>query len=147
MRAKLWTNLIHPQFSVAMQRSPKQTRHTMNARLLSSVEEYITTDQVPKDGDLFAGAGLIVTDDPNRNYHEGDVCVVSPLARQISWAVYQMKSVFSDEIDHLNKLTFYPSLGKAAIAATQASKSDAEILMAVVAEAKDFWSNRPLTSQ
>ncbi len=119
----------------------------MNARLLSSVEEYITTGQVPNDGDLFAGAGLIVTDDPNRNHHDDDIFIVSPLARQISWAVYQMKSVFSDEIDHLSKLTFYPALGKAAIAATQASKTDAEILMAVVSEAKDFWSNRPLIPQ
>ncbi len=116
----------------------------MNARLLSSVEEFITTQQVPNDCDLFAGAGLIVTDDPNRNFHEGDVRVVSPLARQISWAVYQMKSVFTDEIDHLNKLTFYPALGRAAIAAIQAGKSDTEILKAIVAEAKDFWSNRPL---
>jgi hypothetical protein len=116
----------------------------MNARLLSSVSEFITAQQVPNDGDLFAGAGLIVTDDPNRDYHEGDLLVVSPSARQISWAVYQMKSVFSDEIDHLNKLTFYPALGKAAIAAAQAGKSDTEILMAIVAEAKDFWSDRPL---
>ncbi len=116
----------------------------MNARLLSSVEESITAQQVPNDGNLFAGAGLIVTDDPNRNHHEDDIFVVSPLARQISWAVYQMKSVFSEEIDHINKLTFYPALGKAAIAAIQAGKSDAEILMAVLAEAKNFWSNRPL---
>jgi hypothetical protein len=119
----------------------------MNARLLSSVEEFIATQQVPSDGDLFAGAGLIVTDDPNRNHHEDDVLVVSPLARQISWTVYQMKSVFSDEIDHINKLTFYPALGKAAIAATQAGKPDLDILKAVVAEAKDFWSNRPLVSR
>jgi hypothetical protein len=119
----------------------------MNARLLSSVEEFITAHQVPNGGDFFAGAGLIVTDDPNRNYNEGDVFVVSPLARQISWAIYQMKSVFSDEIDHLNKLTFYPALGKAAIAAAQAGKSDSDVLKAVVVEAKNFWSNRPLTSR
>ena len=119
----------------------------MNARLLSSVEEFITAHQVPNGGDFFAGAGLIVTDDPNRNYNEGDVFVVSPLARQIIWAIYQMKSVFSDEIDHLNKLTFYPALGKAAIAAAQAGKSDSDVLKAVVVEAKNFWSNRPLTSR
>lgn len=118
----------------------------MNARLLTSVEEFITTKQVPKDGGLFAGAGLIVAEDADRTHHEGDVLVVSPLARQISWAVFQMKSVFCDELDHINKLSFYPALGRAALGAIQAGKPDTEILMAVVNEAKDFWSNRSLTT-
>jgi hypothetical protein len=119
--------------------------NAMNAQLLSSVEEVITAQKVPNDGDLFAGAGLIVTDDPNCKYNEGDVLVLSPLARQISWVVYQMRSVFSDEIDYLNKLAFYPALGRSAISVSQSGKSDTEILMAVVSEAKNFWSNRLLS--
>lgn len=58
-----------------------------------------------------------------------------------------MKSVFGDEIDFVNKLSFYPALGRAVIAAIQAGKSETDILLAIVAEAKDFWSNRPLTSR
>ena len=116
----------------------------MNARLLTSVEDFIATQTIPTEGDLFAGSGLIVSDDPDRNRHESDVFILSPNARQISWVIYQMKSVFSDEIDHLNKLTFYPALGRAAIKAISDQRGDMEVLQAVIAEAKDFWSNRPL---
>ncbi len=116
----------------------------MNTRLLNSIEDFLASEVVPHEGKHFAGAGLIVTDDPNRNHHEGDVVVFSPFAGQISWLIYQMKSAFSDEIDLLNKLTFYPALGRAANAAMQAGLPEKEILRAILAGAKDFWSNRPL---
>ncbi|MDZ4815386.1 MAG: hypothetical protein SGI71_03870 [Verrucomicrobiota bacterium] len=116
----------------------------MNTTLLSSIEDFITSESVPRDGDLFAGAGLIVTDDPKRNRHEDDVFVQSPLARQISWVIFQMQSVFSDEIDYLNKRTFYPAMGRAANAALKSGLSEKDVLRAIIAEAKDFFlSNRP----
>lgn len=117
----------------------------MNPRILSSVEEFISNQTIPSNLDLFAGAGLIVSDDPQRNRSAEDVFVLSPQARQISWVIYQMKSVFSDEIDYRNKLTFYPSLGRAANRAIADRLTDSEVLRAIVAEAKNFWSNRPLT--
>lgn len=116
----------------------------MNINLLTKVEETIRANQVPDDSELFAGAELIISDDPNRNHFPEDVFVLSPIARKISWVVFQMKEVFKDEIDYLNKLSFYPSLGRAANEAIQAGKSEQQILFAVVSAAKDFWSNRPL---
>lgn len=115
----------------------------MNTRLLASIEDFITSETIPHDGDLFSGAGLIVTDDPKRNREDGDVFVLSPFARQISWVIFQMKSVFSDEIDHLNKLTFYPALGRSANAAMQAELPENDVFRSIIAEAKNFWSNRP----
>jgi len=117
----------------------------MNQTLLHQVERRIFEDSVPSGGRHWGGAELIVTNDPDRDREEGDVFIVSPYAGEISWVVERMKEVFAEEIDYLNKLTFYPEMGRAALAAIALDASRQDILLAVVAAAKDFWSNRPLS--
>jgi len=119
----------------------------MNPALLHQVEQRIREDSVPTGGTHFAGADLIITDDPERSRHDGDVVVTSHFAGEISWVVGRMKEVFADEIDYINKLTFYPEIGRAARAAVESGASRTDILLAIVDAAKDFWSNRPLTEQ
>lgn len=117
----------------------------MDESLLHQVERRIREDSVPSGGTPWAGAGLIVTADPGRPTVEGKVFVLSPHAGEISWVVFRMKEAFSVELDYLNKYSFYPEMGRAALAAIALGASRPEILLAVVAAAKDFWSNRPLS--
>lgn len=116
----------------------------MNRNLLSQVEYRIREDSVPPDDKHYGGAGLIITHDVGHSYVEGKVLVVSSFAGEISWVVERMKEVFADQINSLNKFSFYPEMGRAALAAIAAGGSRQEILRAIVAGAKDFWSNRPL---
>ena len=116
----------------------------MDLSLLNQVELRIREDSVPSGGTPWGGAGLIVTAEPGLPPVEGKVFVVSSYAGEISWVVFRMKEVFSDEIDYLNKYSFYPEMGRAALAAVSSGASRPEILLAVVSAAKDFWSDRPL---
>jgi|GEM_PF-364118 len=117
----------------------------MDLSLLNQVERRIREDSVPSGGKPWGGAGLIVTAEPGLPPVEGKVFVVSTYAGEISWVVFRMKEVFSDEIDYLNKHSFYPEMGRAALAAVSSGASRPEILLAVVSAAKDFWSDRPLS--
>lgn len=117
----------------------------MNQSLLHQVEQRISEDSVPSGGKHFGGAGLIVSDDPKRHSGETTVIVVSPFAGEISWVVERMKEVFADSIEGLNKYSFYPEMGRAALAVIAAQGSRTEILLAIVDEAKNVWSNRPLS--
>ena len=60
----------------------------------------------------FGGAGLIVTDDPDRNHYETDILVFHPEAQSLSWLVFQLKELFEHEINSINKYYFYGTLGE-----------------------------------
>lgn len=68
-------------------------------------------DKIPQSKNLFAGANLIITDNPNRNSKEHDVLVVSKYPKELSWFVYKLKELFSNDIDYMNKYIFYPDIG------------------------------------
>ena len=60
----------------------------------------------------FGGAGLIIT-------HKGDkrtaeVVVFTKYEKELSWLIYELKSIYANEIDYLNKYDFYPRIGKLA---------------------------------
>lgn len=78
---------------------------------LMQVRKKIFNHKYPKTHTEFAGAGLIVTDVRNRNYHSGDVLVYHPDAQSLSWLVYQLKHIFQDSVDAFNKYEFYGQIG------------------------------------
>ena len=116
----------------------------MNIDLLNALEADIRKGDHKPDGQVFAGANLIVSKNPARPRHKNDEFVFSPFAEEISWVIFELKSVFENEIDYLIKLGFYPALGRAANKAIQSNSELQAIQQAIVDEAKDFWSNRPL---
>jgi hypothetical protein len=71
----------------------------------------VDVDKIPQSNNLFAGANLIITDDPNRNRKEHDVLVVTRYAKELSWFVFQLKEIFSNNIDFMNKDAFYFEIG------------------------------------
>ncbi len=116
----------------------------MNIEKLISLEKAIDEGSDHPDVRSFAGANLIITDDPGRGRFEGDEVVFTPYPKELSWVIFELKAIFESQIDHLTKLGFYPALGRAANRAIKSGKDLAGIQQAMVAEAKDFWSNRAL---
>jgi hypothetical protein len=79
---------------------------------LRTVRNKIFNNKYPKKHMEFGGANLIVTDQIDRNFHDGDVLVYHPDAQSLSWLVYQLKSIFEDSIDAVNKYDFYGRIGE-----------------------------------
>jgi hypothetical protein len=79
---------------------------------LIDLKSKINEGDFPKNYPHFGGANLIITDDANRNFHEGDVVVYSVHAGALSWLVHELKVIYDDRIDYLNKYSFYPMIGE-----------------------------------
>jgi len=115
----------------------------MNIAKLNTLESAVNRGEIGHSDEFFAGANLIVSNDPSRNRYDHDVFVLTSYAEELSWVVFQLKDVFLEEIDYLTKYGFYPSLGRAANHAIAVNEDLKGILLAVINDAKDFWSNRP----
>lgn len=48
--------------------------------LIELLKSTIEQGKFPKKHKMFGGANLIITDDPNRNFHPGDIIVFSEYA-------------------------------------------------------------------
>lgn len=113
----------------------------MNKELLKQTKTDILNSIFPIKSELFAGANLIITSDPNRTFHEGDIVVVSKFATKISWLVFRLKEIFKDEIDYLNKYDFYPFLGK--IANNEIMKGhDLQTILTKMIEGAEEWESK-----
>ena len=78
---------------------------------LSALIKKVETISIPIDSELFGGAGLIVSDDPNRTAYEKDVLVLSVHATTLSWFVFELKYTYSEKIDSINRYPFYGNIG------------------------------------
>lgn len=79
-----------------------------NIQTLRSIVEH---GKFPKRHKHFAGAGLIITDDPTYTGHSDDVVVCTPHAGALGWLVHELKEIYKEKIDYMNKYEFYPSIG------------------------------------
>jgi hypothetical protein len=118
----------------------------MNIEKLNALEMAIQEGKFHPDCRHFAGAGLIISNDPDRGRLEGDEIVFSSSSSELSWVIFELKEVFASHIDNLTKLGFYPAVGRAANRAIRSGAGLQDIQSAMVQEAKDFWSNRQLIS-
>ncbi len=66
---------------------------------------------LPAESELFSGANLIISGDPNRSGYEQDVVVLSEDPNSLSWLVFELKKVFSGEINASNKHSFFSGVG------------------------------------
>lgn len=79
---------------------------------IDKLKAQINKGKFPTDFPHFGGANLIITDDPKRNFHEGDTVIYSEHASALSWLVVQLKEIYNSELDYINKYDFYPSIGE-----------------------------------
>jgi hypothetical protein len=81
-----------------------------NIENLKKVREKVFKHKYPKKHQEFAGAGLIVTDDPKRSDNSA-IVVYHRDAQSLSWLVFQLKEIFSDSLDYMVKYHFYETIG------------------------------------
>jgi hypothetical protein len=79
---------------------------------IKKLKDKISCGQFPSNFPHFGGANLIITNDSQRNYHEGDIIVYSEHASALSWLVIELKGIYDSDLNHMNKYNFYPYIGE-----------------------------------
>jgi hypothetical protein len=106
---------------------------------IQSLINKIERGKFPKKFPHFGGANLIITDDTNRNFHEGDVVVYSEHAGALSWLVIELKKVYDSKLNYLNKYDFYPYIGDLIQSSVKANNDLFETMLYVVQKIKEDW--------
>lgn len=109
---------------------------------LELLRQRIEKGEFPNDFPEFGGANLIITEDKNRNFNEGDIVVYSIHASALSWLVIELKNIYDTEIDYLNKYDFYPSIGKLIIQTLTKQEYLFETMLQIIDEIEKDWGNK-----
>jgi hypothetical protein len=107
---------------------------------ISELKSIVEQGKFPKKHKHFAGAGLIITDDPTYTGHSDDVVVCTPHAGALGWLVYALKEIYKEKIDYMNKYDFYPSIG---LKIKEEFSNDGELIdamLSVIDEMQGRWS-------
>lgn len=99
----------------------------------------INSGNFPKKFPHFGGANLIITDDPNRNFHEGDLVIYSEHASALSWLVVELKKIYNSKLNYSNKYDFYPYIGELIQSSVNANDDLFETMLFVVQKIKEDW--------
>jgi len=121
----------------------------MNTQKLVDTIGKISNGDYPAKHEPFGGAHLLIADKAPKTYTEedgheyyrriDDVHVVSSYTNELSWLVYQLKEVFWEELDYMNKIFFYPGLGDAMNEMLQKKSTLKEIMLYTVIQSVLFW--------
>tara|TARA_B110001450_G_C17549070_1_gene451867 strand:+ start:707 stop:985 length:279 start_codon:yes stop_codon:yes gene_type:complete len=79
---------------------------------IKKLREVIIKNPTINNSDLFEGANLILTSDKSRKGKTQDIIVFSNDASELSWLVFKLKDLFQDEIDYVNKYSFFTNIGE-----------------------------------
>jgi len=83
----------------------------MNKELNNLKKTIVGMKEIPQSDQVFAGANLIISDNQNRVKKEQDILVVTDYPKELSWFVFKLKEIFSNDIDYMNKYSFYQDIG------------------------------------
>ncbi len=106
---------------------------------IKELKTKINAGQFPSNFPHFGGANLIITNDAQRNFHEGDIVVYSEHASALSWLVTELKNIYHEEIDSLNKYDFYPYIGQLINNTLKRQELLFETMLHVVEEIESDW--------
>jgi hypothetical protein len=106
---------------------------------IKQLKDIINNGKFPTDFPHFGGANLIITNDLNRNYHEGDVVVYSEHAGALSWLVVELKKVYDSKLNSLNKYDFYPYIGELIQLSLNSNDDLFETMLFVVDKIEEDW--------
>ena len=124
-----------------MFRNPNE--RTMHKEELKSLRELIAKQNVTKlseNTENFQGADIIVSNDPecpSTNGWSDYTRVITPFCKEVSWLIFQLKEIFRDELDYMNKYPFYGALAEAANAAIKEGSNNLNaVLVAMIDRAE-----------
>ncbi len=107
---------------------------------IQTLKSIVEQGKFPKKHKHFAGAGLIITDDPTYTGHDDDIVVCTDHAGALGWLVYELKEIYNEKIDYMNKYDFYPSIG---LKIKEEFSNDGElidVMLSVIDEIERRWS-------
>ena len=88
----------------------------------------------------FGGANLIITDNPTYIGLPHDTRIFTDHASELSWLVFELKGIFEDQIDDLNKYKFYPSIGDYINEAFGQKKNLPETMLYIIDKLEKDWA-------
>jgi hypothetical protein len=90
----------------------------------------------------FGGANLIITDNPTYIGLPHDTRILTEHASELSWLVFELKAIFEDQIDYLNKYKFYPRIGYFINEAIGQKKNLPETMLYIIDNLEKEWGIR-----
>ena len=87
---------------------------------LQELRDKIGTNDVTNlaaNTEMFGGAGVVIKISQPKSAqtdYRDDQYVVTNHAKELSWLIFELKEVFKDELDYMNKYAFYGRLAEAA---------------------------------
>ena len=109
---------------------------------ISSLKDLINKGKFPKEFSHFGGADLIITDDENRNFHEGDNVIYTKHASALSWLVFELKKIYDSKLNASNKYGFYPYIGELIKSSVNAYDDLFETMLFVVDKIEKDWGTK-----
>ncbi|NBW59077.1 MAG: hypothetical protein EBR41_00660 [Crocinitomicaceae bacterium] len=106
---------------------------------IASLKSIVEQGKFPTEFPHFGGANLIITDDPERNFLEGDLVVYSEHASALSWLVVELKQIYDAKLNASNKYAFYPYIGELIQASVNAYDDLFETMLFVVDKIEEDW--------
>lgn len=115
----------------------------MKQEKINILREFILTKDITNEAKisiLFGGAEIsIVSKLPiQKNSFYGDpLFVVTKFSKELSWLIFQLKEIFKNDLDYMNKYPFYGRLAESANKSIGINSEDlTSILLAVIDEAE-----------
>ena len=109
---------------------------------ISNLKDLINSGKFPKEFSHFGGADLIITDDPNRNFHERDIVIYTKHASALSWLVFELKKIYDSKLNAANKYDFYPYIGELIQSSVNAYDDLFETMLFVVDKIEEDWGTK-----
>ena len=106
------------------------------------MKSIVEQGKFPSDHEHFGGAGLIITNDPEYKGYPQDVVVLTVHAGSLSWLVFQLKSIYDDRIDYMNKYFFYPAIGEVLNQSLNNGEDLSAAMLKVIDEVQKGWESK-----
>jgi hypothetical protein len=103
------------------------------------LKDIIKTGQFPTDFLHFGGANLIITNDENRHYLDGDIVIYSTHASALSWLVIELKKIYDSNLNYRNKYDFYPYIGVLIQSSVKHNDDLFDTMLFVVDKIEEDW--------
>jgi hypothetical protein len=78
---------------------------------IAELKSIVEQGKFPFEHKHFAGTGLIITNDPKYTGSREDVVIFTQHAGALSWLVFELKTIYTNKLDYMNKYAFYPLIG------------------------------------
>jgi hypothetical protein len=109
---------------------------------IKNLRGVIEQGKFPNNFPEFGGANLIISKNPNRNHKESDLFIHSVHASALSWLVIELKKIYDEEINYLNKYNFYISIGEIIKNTLKKQEYLFETMLFIVDEIENEWGTK-----